>query len=138
MTRNAIRLRAKRRGEPNPLPKVEITREQRVAAAQTGWAKRKGMKDYEKHQLRIVCAACRDSTGEYTVIGVRHFDDAMQTQISCIERILKKELDWSQQGFIDQHRIFYTRQEAWRIATLARQIKFPDHIVGELFSEHLY
>lgn len=84
---------------------------------------------------RIVCAAIRQA-GD-VIIGARHFDRWM---IGDIQRRGEYGV-WrgAEQGFIDQHGRFYTREEAWKIADANGQI-FRDRewFTGMLHSEHLY
>lgn len=43
------------------------------------------------------------------------------------------------QGFIDQYGVWMDRQEAYKIAEAAGQVKFgPEHSRGTLYSEDLY
>jgi len=109
----------------------------------------------ELAQPRIVCA-CNIVIGpdniEYKLVGARHFDMTMHSQLNLlIELWMKKGYDsgnrerlWTHdmvnhQGFIDQFGNYHNRQEAWKIATNSNQIF--RHISGSegcLFSEHLY
>jgi hypothetical protein len=82
----------------------------------------------------IVCAALRHESGDI-ICGARHFDRVMVLQIQRDGR------DWrrADQGFIDTHGEFLSRETAWVIAS------FHDQIVGDsawnygrLHSEHLY
>ena len=85
-------------------------------------------------QPRIVCAAIRNNAGD-VIIGIRHFDLGMHEQIK------KSSSRWivSEQGFIDQFSNFYTREEAWKIASESNQIIRRCHGDGkELFSENIY
>lgn len=95
--------------------------------------------EYDHSPSRIVCAANRHKDGRI-VIGPRHFDSTMI-------RALMAQPDWdtdgwkgSEQGFIDQHGDFFTREQAWEIAKplgqCVRSIGMPDN--GVLYSEHLY
>lgn len=82
----------------------------------------------------VVCAACRVKfTGEI-VIGPRHYDATMHKQMTSP--------DWGdpvEQGFIDQHGVFMTREEAWKVAEAVGQIRYRVGGDGEkLFSENLY
>lgn len=83
---------------------------------------------------RVVCAAIRNEV--YDVIcGPRHWDSVMRAQVSCSVG------SWSraEQGFVDQHGDFLTREEAWVIAEAAGQIIRRCGGDGvRLFSENLY
>lgn len=82
----------------------------------------------------IVCAANRKRfTGEI-VLGIRHWDAFM--------RKLETEGDPVDQGFIDQQGLFLNRNEAWKVAEAAGQIRRrvggDDSDGGTLYSENLY
>ena len=83
---------------------------------------------------RVVCAAVRDSDGRIA-IGPRHFDPTMAGAINNFPA-------WSrpyEQGFIDQHGEFMTREEAHKVATESGQIvRRCGGDDGRLFSENLY
>lgn len=99
---------------------------------------------------RIVCAANRNNHSEDIAIGVRHFCPLMHQTIRnmCAARNIDPmnmksdyAFGWrtSEQGFIDQHGKFYTREEAWKIADENGQIfRDRDWQTGTLHSEHLY
>lgn len=93
------------------------------------------------YQRRVVCAANRyhqQFIGYTLILGARHFDQTMHRQ--------KIARDWderscpdSDQGFIDQHGVFMTREEAWDVAVAAGQIIRRVGGDGErLYSENLY
>ena len=85
---------------------------------------------------RIVCAALRDGDGRI-VCGPRHFDGTMMEQIK--DRPNKDAWRTSEQGFIDQHGKFLTREEAFVIAASERQILREVGGNGiDLYSENLY
>src|ERR1700689_984106 len=100
---------------------------------------------------RIVCAAVRHRGGR-VVCGPRHFDVTMWSQIlgltqdemikALVEtRDLSDVRDWgdAEQGFIDQHGTFLSRETAWGIAQDAGQIiREQGWQTGCLHSEHLY
>lgn len=103
---------------------------------------------------RIVCAAVRLPDGR-CVAGPRHFDGTMWSQILGISLEAFKSIqsgadhplpigiqEWqrAEEGFIDQHGRFYSRENAWPIALGNRQID-PGEMhwqTGCLHSEHLY
>ncbi len=116
---------------------------------------------YEKFKLhsqkgwslpRIVCAAnqqvYRDAQGQVQNVVIpsgRHHDQLMSKIIGLLGAVTSEvpALDPyvnSDQGFIDQHCNFYTREEAWTIATYHGQIaREPDGWpYGQLYSENLY
>ena len=83
---------------------------------------------------RVVCAANRYPDG-LVVCGPRHFDSVMHAQL----RAAGGERSVAEQGFVDQHGVFLTREEAMEIARAAGQIVRRcggDSI--RLFSENLY
>lgn len=92
------------------------------------------MSDSELSSPRIVCAANRYE--DIIVPSARHFDPLMHALIDAIGVNITSG-KW-EQGFIDQHRKFYTRAEAWVIAEkngqIIRQVSSP----GILYSENLY
>lgn len=95
------------------------------------------------NQRRIVAAANRFHTpsGEVVIIAsARHYDPLM---VEHLERYRSLGLELGtcygdNQGFIDQYRNYWTREEAWIIAEHAGQIWRRVANDGELFSENLY
>lgn len=86
--------------------------------------------------LRIVCAAIKDRFTGAVIIGVRHWDKWMHEQAKAKWFCGDDPYD---QGFIDQHGVFLTRQEAWEVAMSAGQIiKRVPGDEGCLYSENLY
>jgi hypothetical protein len=92
---------------------------------------------------RIVCAAIRAPDGE-VLLGVRHYSADMHRQIECRrdgEKFAHRHDE--DQGFVDQHGAFLTREEAYVVAQAAGQIVRPQ-ACGEglkgpkLYSEGLY
>ena len=104
----------------------------------------------------IIAAAARLKIGHdlYIIPSVRHFDELFHTNNELYELGLKakypmfnmeeiRELSIkSEQGFIDRLGKFHNREEAWKIAEPAGQIRRRvggDTINGgTLFSENLY
>jgi hypothetical protein len=105
------------------------------------------MKD--ANQRVVVCAAIRNKKGQ-VACGARHYDSVMRQVFirkpNWFERVILRKTfirhkDWysCDQGFIDQWCIFMDRQEAWKVAEAAGQIKYGrPHSVGTLYSEDLY
>lgn len=108
--------------------------------------------------VHIVSAACRRDDG-CIVSGPRHWDSTMWCQVLQITPEAFEQIQaagrgepshwptvqkWqhSEQGFIDQHGKFYTREEAWPIALANGQILQYEldskWQTGSLHSEHLY
>ena len=85
---------------------------------------------------RVVCSATRERTGKMRVIcSVRHWDALMRKQAEDCEF---KHWD-AEQGFVDQHGEFLTREDAWMIAEAAGQIIRRVGGDGQrLYSENLY
>lgn len=85
---------------------------------------------------RIVCAALKLPNGTL-ILGARHYDQAMinTARLLGFDRIPNPE-----QGFIDQHGKFLTREEAWPIACASHQVirRVGGNDQGQLFSENLY
>lgn len=98
-----------------------------------------------KSSPRIVCAANSDSKGN-VILGIRHCDFHMREsmKLHAMEaNLLKiKTSNFYIQGFVDQFGIFYTRTDAWKIASAAGQILRrcggDDANGGTLYSENLY
>ena len=99
----------------------------------------------ERAQRRVVCAAIRAANGSL-LLGIRHYSRDMHEQI-------EHRFDGSQfmhrhkpedQGFVDQHGVYMTRAEAYKVAASAGQLLHPErcgrNYDGEplLYSEGLY
>lgn len=90
----------------------------------------------------VVAAACR--LDKVILVGVRHFDPVMATQLDAIreDRIIEAEqLGKAEQGFIDQFGIFMNRKEAYQVALRAGQLnqrRCQSSDGDTLFSEDLY
>ncbi len=92
---------------------------------------------------RIVCAAIRASDGS-VVLGIRHYSADMHRQLDVRtdrQKFLHRHDE--DQGFVDQHGTFLTREEAYSVAQAAGQILHPEHcgqgLDGpKLYSEGLY
>lgn len=92
---------------------------------------------------RVVCAAIRAADGAL-MLGIRHYSPDMHDQI--IERVngarFKHRHD-ENQGFVDQHGVYMTREEAYQVAQAAGQI-ISQKACGlglngpKLYSEGLY
>lgn len=86
----------------------------------------------------VVCAAIKNHFG-FVIVGQRHFDSVMTETMNDHTADIRS---WSlgDQGFIDQHGVFMTREEAYKVAKEAGQIKY--RCEGDegrfLFSENLY
>lgn len=92
---------------------------------------------------RVVCAAVRSADG-FLVLGIRHYSQDMHQQIAQREDGHKfAHRHDEDQGFVDQHGVFMSREEAYRVAEAAGQIVRPE-ACGEglhgpkLYSEGLY
>lgn len=85
-------------------------------------------------QRRVVCAANMFPDGTI-ILGARHWDPLMCQQANALGRKGGTE----EQGFIDQWRVFMTREEAWLVAEAAGQIIYRGNWGdGVLYSENLY
>lgn len=84
-------------------------------------------------QRRVVCSANRFPDG-VIILGARHWDPLMREHANLLGRRGGNE----EQGFIDQWRVFMTREEAWLVAVDAGQIIRDVGCQGELYSENLY
>ena len=94
-------------------------------------------------QRRVVCAAIRAADG-CVLLGVRHYSPDMHAQImSRFDGPKFAHRHDEDQGFVDQHGVFMSREEAYLVATAAGQILYPN-ACGEgldgpkLYSEGLY
>lgn len=92
------------------------------------------MSDSELSPPRIVCAANRYK--DVIIPSARHFDPLMHSLIHAMGFSITSG-KW-EQGFIDQHRKFYTREEAWIVAEKNGQIINQVSTPGILYSENLY
>lgn len=94
-------------------------------------------------QRRIVCAAIRAADGS-VLLGIRHYSPDMHAQIDARRDGEKfKHRHDEDQGFVDQHGVYLSREEAFVVAAIAVQIVRPK-ACGEgldgpkLYSEGLY
>lgn len=77
----------------------------------------------EEFRPVIVTAAIRvEQTGQ-VILGVRHFDDFMKTSIKVLTGGSTELPGAATLGFVDQTGKFHNRQEAYKIALAAGQIK---------------
>lgn len=97
---------------------------------------RYGQETHQAMPERIVCAAQRHRyTGEL-LLGIRHFDEQMGSQL---ERNGQSDVDYQESGFLTNKNRFVDRKEAWVIASRENQIlRDVETSPGALFSEHLY
>lgn len=95
-----------------------------------------------KHR-RVVCAAIRAADGS-VLLGIRHYSADMHNQIEWRRDGSKFQHRHDEdQGFVDQHGIFMSREEAFKVAFDAKQItdyKACGHGLDgmKLYSEGLY
>ncbi len=89
-----------------------------------------------RHGHRIVTAAIQLKDGR-VYCGVRHFDELMRMHL---EALPIDEVKGHAQGFVDNKYQFLTREEAWRVAQCAGQIRTHAFPVpnGTLYSEDLW
>lgn len=91
----------------------------------------------------VVCAAIRAADGSL-LLGIRHYSADMRAQIQARHDGAKFEHRHDEdQGFVDQHGVFMSREEAFRVAADGGQLNYPDRCgVGlngrKLYSEGLY
>ena len=93
----------------------------------------------EAEQRRVVCAANIFPDGTL-FIGVRHWDFLMDSQLKTKSVTWKRlYLHKDQQGFIDQHGKFMSREEALAVAMATGQrIYRCGGDLNKLYSENLY
>lgn len=71
----------------------------------------------------VVCAAIRASDGT-VLLGIRHYSQDMHAQIKQrFDGEKFKHRHDPDQGFVDQHGVYMTREEAFVVAALAGQIR---------------
>ena len=81
-----------------------------------------GVGPLERRVRRVVCAAIRAADGS-VLLGVRHYSGDMHEQIVARHDGAKfKHRHDEDQGFVDQHGVFMTREEAYRVADEQGQI----------------
>ena len=92
---------------------------------------------------RVVCAAIRAADGS-VLLGIRHYSRDMHEQIETrIDGAKFKHRHDEDQGFVDQHGVYVSREEAYQVAKAANQLYRPN-ACGEgldgmkLYSEGLY
>ena len=94
-------------------------------------------------QRRVVCAAIRAADGSL-LLGIRHYSPDMHTQIAArMDGHKFKHRTGEDQGFVDQHGNWLTREEAYTVAAFVNQIVRPEAcgkgLNGpKLYSEGLY
>lgn len=92
---------------------------------------------------RIVCAAIRAADGE-VILGIRHYSADMHRQLEQRADGMKfYRRHGDDQGFVDQHGKYLTREQAYLVAQAAGQIVRPEHCRDsnrgpQLYSEGLY
>jgi len=101
------------------------------------------MSEKLRARRRVVCAAIRAKDGD-VLLGIRHYSEDMHEQISKrVDGDKFKGLLDETQGFVDQHGVFMSREEAFEVALKAEQQIF-EHNCGKglngmkLYSEGLY
>lgn len=101
------------------------------------------MTDKTVKQRRVVCAALLSKDGD-VLLGIRHYSQDMWMQIHRRNDMSKwKNLLDENQGFVDQYFVYMSREEAYKVAKAAGQIKYPgacrEGLDGwKLYSEGLY
>ena len=103
-----------------------------------GMLNKSALEKKERGFRRVVCSACRCIETGHLIIGPRHFDSIMRSQLLRE----KDHLKYKDQGFIDQWGIYMSRTEAWKVAEAAGQILYrcggDEADGGTLYSENLY
>lgn len=99
----------------------------------------------DRSERRVVCAAIRAADGSL-LLGIRHYSRDMHKQIDARAHTdgkhFLRRMD-EDQGFVDQNGVFMSREEAYKVAEAAGQIRYPE-ACGEglngpkLYSEGLY
>lgn len=87
---------------------------------------------------RVVCAAIRASDGS-VLLGIRHYSKDMHEQLRARTDAGKfKHRHDPDQGFVDQHGVYMSREEAFQVAHAAGQILYPEHCGKGLDGQKLY
>ena len=95
--------------------------------------------------IRVVCAAIRHKDGT-VIAGTRHYDSIMRATILRMfkgqpnEVVAAREAGWydCEQGFLNNKQEYLTREQAWKVAEAAKQIRQVTGTPGALYSEDLY
>lgn len=75
---------------------------------------------------RVVCAAIRNAQ-EHVLLGVRHYSADMHTQINLrSDGASFRHRRHEDQGFVDQYGVYMSREEAYKVADAAGQIRYPE------------
>lgn len=89
-------------------------------------------------QRRVVCAAIRAMDGSL-LLGIRHYSQDMHAQLEVRHDASKfYHRHDPDQGFVDQHGVYMTREEAYKVADAAGQIKYPESCGKGLDGQKLY
>lgn len=107
----------------------------------SGWCK--NCPKRQPKNRRVVCAAIRAADGA-VLLGIRHYSQDMHRQIEARHDGHKfMHRHDPDQGFVDQHGVYMTREEAFQVAWQAGQVLYPG-MCGEglegpkLYTEGLY
>ncbi len=97
----------------------------------------------DRSERRVVCAALRAADGD-VLLGIRHYSPDMHRQIDARHDGAKfKHCRDENQGFVDKMGVFMSREEAYKVAEAAGQLRYPEAcgkgLNGmKLYSEGLY
>ncbi len=87
---------------------------------------------------RVVCAAIRAADGDL-LLGIRHYSPDMRAQIESRQDGHKFRCRHDEdQGFVDQHGVWMSREEAYQVARAAGQIVRPEACGDGLYGQKLY
>ena len=93
-------------------------------------------------ERRVVCAAIRNIHTLQIICSPQHFDLICHAQIKCRSQADRDSWINSEQGFVNTHGEFLTRQEAWKVAEynnqIIKRVGGDDSCGGTLYSENLY
>ena len=88
---------------------------------------------------KVVCAAIRNASGDI-ILGVRHYDRLMHKQVEA--RADAETWQGAEQGFVDAHGIWLSREQAMtRAISCGQPVDIEDGCGGDsktLYSEGLY
>lgn len=88
--------------------------------------------------IRVVCAAIRRKDDGLVIAGPRHFDPVMKQVLFALGYSLENKPTGFETGFLTNKQEYLTREQAWKVAEAAKQIRQVTGTPGTLYSEDLY
>lgn len=98
------------------------------------WVFQEGVPIWERANVQRLVSMAANIVDGHLIVGNRHFCPIMQMTIDNLKLRDENHCHDSEQGFVDQWGVYMSRQEAWKVAKEAGQIKevFTE---GVLYSE---